>query len=79
MKRIKQRWDIEFPQKKRTTQTLVDNAKLFGKESLRPENANIKAQKNMNWTTEMKIKLAKIDEVERNNGWEFHEKNRNGT
>ena len=71
MKRIKQRWDIEFPQKKRTTQTLVDNAKLFGKESLRPEDANIKAQKNMNWTTEMKIKLAKIDEEERNNGWEL--------
>ena len=71
MKRIKQRWDIEFPQKKRTTQTLVDNAKLFGKESLRPEDANIKAQKNMNWTTEMKIKLAKIDEEERNNGCEL--------
>ena len=25
----------------------------------------------MNWTTEMKIKLAKIDEVERNNGENF--------
>ena len=32
MKKIKQRWDIEFLQKKRTTQNLVDNARRFRKE-----------------------------------------------
>ena len=36
MKRIKQPWDIEFPQKKRTTQNLVGNARRFEKESLGP-------------------------------------------
>ena len=36
MKRIKQRWEIEFSQKKRTTQNLADNARRFKKESLEP-------------------------------------------
>ena len=32
MKRIKTRWDIEFPEKKRTEQNLVDNVRRFAKE-----------------------------------------------
>ena len=65
MKRIKRRWDIEFPLKKRTTQNLVDNARRFEKEILRPgRGANRQAQKNIDWTTEMKIKLVNIDDEE---------------
>ena len=32
MKRIKARWDAEFPDSKRTAQNLIDNAKRFRKE-----------------------------------------------
>ena len=32
MKRIKSRWDFEFPHSKRSAQNLVDNAKRFKKE-----------------------------------------------
>ena len=32
MKRIKARWDAEFPYSKRTAQNLIDNAKRFRKE-----------------------------------------------
>ena len=67
MKKIKQRWDIEFPKKKRTTQNLVDNARRFRKEILKPGGgANIQARKNIDWTTEMKIKLVKTDDEEQN-------------
>ena len=46
MKRVKKRWDIEFPQKKRTAQNLVDNARQFEKESLGPGvGANIQPKK----------------------------------
>ena len=65
MKRIKRKWDLEFPESKRTTQNLVDNARRFKKdgwgniaereepmeEQATPENNN----KQLNWTTEMKI------------------------
>ena len=48
MKWIKQRWDIEFPQKKkkkRTAHSLVDNTRRFEKESLGPGvGANMQAQ-----------------------------------
>ena len=48
MKRIKQRWDIEFPRKKRTMQNLVDNARRFEKKIFRPGGgANIQAQKHI--------------------------------
>ena len=41
-------------------QSLVDNARRFEKEILRPGGGtNIQAQKNIDWTTEMKIKLVK--------------------
>ena len=32
MKRIKTRWDLEFPESRKTTQNLVDNAKRFNNE-----------------------------------------------
>ena len=64
MKKIKQRWEIEFPQKK-SRQDLVDNKRGFGNKSLGPGGgANMQAQKNTDWTTEMKIKL---DDKERKN------------
>ena len=67
MKRIKQRLDIEFPQKKKAVQNLIDNARQFEKESLGPEedNANLLAQRDMDWNFERKIKLVKIDDEER--------------
>ena len=69
MKRIKQRWTIELPQQKRTVQNLVDNAIRFEKESLGPgRGSNLQIQKNIDWTTEMKIKLVKIDDEERSKG-----------
>ena len=53
-------------------QNLVDNVKWFEKESLDPgEDANLQAQKNMDWTTEMKIKLLKIDNEEWSKGRGF--------
>ena len=33
MKRIKRRWDLEFPESKRTAQNLVDNARRFKNEA----------------------------------------------
>ena len=67
MKRIRRRWDIKFPQEKITTQNLVDNTRWFENEILRPGGGtNIQAQKNVDWTTEMKMKLLKIDDEERN-------------
>ena len=46
-------------------QNLVDSVRRFDKESLDPgEDANLQAQKNMDWTTEMKIKLLKMDNEE---------------
>ena len=72
MKKIKQRWDIEFLQKRRTTQNLVDNVRRFEKESLGPGGgANVQAQKNIDWATEMKIKLIKIDDEEQSKGRGF--------
>ena len=72
MKRIRRRWDIKFPQEKITTQNLVDNARWFENEILRPGGGtNIQAQKNVDWTTEMKMKLLKIDDEERNKGRGF--------
>ena len=41
MKKIKTRWDIEFPEKKRTEQNLVDNARRFAKEGWGDEEQTI--------------------------------------
>ena len=75
--RIKHRWDTDFPQKKekkkkreRTSQKLVDNARQFKKETLRPGvGANIQTQRNIDWTTE--IKLVKMEDEERSKGRGF--------
>lgn len=70
MKGTKQQW--EFPQKQRTTQNLVDNARLFEKEILgTEEDAYWQVQKNMNWTTKIKIKLVKIGNKKKSKGREF--------
>ena len=48
---------------------MVDNAKRFEKESLGPGGgANLQVQKNIDSTTEMKIKLVKIDDEEKSKG-----------
>ena len=49
MKRIKDRWDSEFAEKRRTAQNLVDNASRFEKEGWGGEivrNQTTKMQKN---------------------------------
>ena len=76
MKRIKQRWDTEFPLKKWTTQNLLDNTRRFEKESLGSGGGpNRQTQKYIEWTryltTEMKMKLVKINDEERHNGRGF--------
>ena len=45
MKRIKDRWDGEFPEKRRTAQNLVDNASRFEKEGWGGEIVRSKATK----------------------------------
>ena len=56
-------------------QNLVENARRFEKEILRPGgDANIQVQKNIDWTAEMKIKLLKIDNEERSKGRGFMER-----
>ena len=75
MKRIKTRWDIEFPEKKRTEQNLVDNARRFAKEGWGDEEQTItqvvEVHKNIEWSTEMKIRLIQTDEEERKKGRGF--------
>ena len=74
MKRIKERWDGEFPKKRRTAQNLVDNASRFEKAGWGGEivrNQTTKMQKNTEWNTEMKIRLIITDEEERHKGRGF--------
>ena len=75
MEHIKRRWDLEFPESKRTAQNLVDNARKFKKvgwgnmaeqeelmaEQATPENNN----KQLNWTTKMKIDVVRMDKDEK--------------
>ena len=68
MKRIKDRWDDEFPGKRRTAQNLVDNVSRFEKEGWGGEivrNQTTKIQIHTQWNIEMKIRLIIIDEEER--------------
>ena len=65
MKRIKRRWDLEFPESKRTAQNLVDNARRFKKATLKNNN------KQLNWTTELKIDVVIMDKEERAKGRGF--------
>ena len=82
MKRIKARWDAEFPDSKRTAQNLIDNAKRFRKDGwgnqLEQEeeveqvvNEVSENQKQLEWTTEMKISLVVMDNEERSKGRGF--------
>ena len=82
MKRIKARWDAEFPDSKRTAQNLTDNAKKFRKEGwgnqLEQEEEAEKVvnevgenRKQLEWTTEMKINLVVMDNEERPKGRGF--------
>ena len=48
-------------------QNLVDNARRFEIENLRPG----RGQNKIDWTTEMKIKLVKVDDEERSKGRRF--------
>ena len=64
MRRIKERWDLEFPHKKRTAQNLIDNARRF-------ENERITGKSNMEWNTDLKLELLQIDGEERKKGRGF--------
>ena len=81
MKHIKLRWDLEFPESRRTAQNLIDYAKRFQKEGwgnigeqeepiveqTTPENNS----KQLNWTTKMKIDVIIMDMGERAKGRGF--------
>ena len=80
MRRIKQRWCIAFPNDNRTAQNLTDNAKRFKKEGFGRENNNqdeeVQIQPEnirtgLEWTTEMKVTLVRLDEEERGKGRGF--------
>ena len=83
MKRIKERWHQEYPEKQRTAQNLIDNAKRFAKEGwgrVQEDSVNSEAQKrdtqskNVEWTTEVKVRLVQIDDEERKRGKGFMER-----
>jgi hypothetical protein len=81
MKRIKVRWEVEYPTIRRSSQNLIDNARRFGKEGWGRHNDNVneihvesttnQKGKNLDWNTEMKIILITIDEEERAKGRGF--------
>ena len=61
MKRIKERWDKEFPNNKRTAQNLTDNARMFTKEGWLEERKDLQQLNdkdetagNIEWTMDMK-------------------------
>ena len=81
MKRIKQIWDLEFPESNRTAQNLLDNARRFKKEgwgniAVREDLGTGQAipeinNKHLDWKTDMKINLVIMDEEERVKGRGF--------
>jgi len=84
MKRVKERWDAEYPHNRRTAQNLTDNARRLKKEgwgrqieiinrTMEQQNQQPGDQqrKSLEWTTEMKVTLIKIDEEERRKGRGF--------
>ena len=75
MKRIKVRWDQEFPRKKKTAQNLVDNARRFKLEASAngrsDQQDGVVATKKIQWTTDMKVHLTVIDQEERQKGRGF--------
>ena len=83
MRRVKERWDAEYPGIARTAQNLIENARRFKKEGWgRPveidnrDEMEVQQQMNNNrtsleWTTEMKIVLVTLDQEERAKGRGF--------
>ena len=87
MKRVKGRWNTEYPASRRTAQNLIDNARRFKKKGWgRPaelenrDETEVQQQtqvvgeqqrKSTEWTTEMKMVLVMLDEDERPNGRGF--------
>ena len=87
MKRVKGRWNTEYPASRRTAQNLIDNARRFKKKGWgRPaelenrDETEVQQQtqvvgeqqrKSIEWTTEMKMVLVMLDEDERPNGRGF--------
>ena len=73
MKRIN-RWNLEFRESRRTAKNLVDNTRRFKKgwgnivepeEPMRDQATIAKNNKQLNWTTEMKIDVVTMDKEER--------------
>ena len=83
MRRVKERWDAEYPGIARTAQNLIENARRFKKEgwgrSFEIDNRDeVEVQQLLNnnrtsleWTTEMRIVLVTLDQEERANGRGF--------
>ena len=80
MKRIKDRWDIEFPLRRQiTAQNLCDNARRFRKslgtqavmQKTSDNRESVTKDKNLQWTLEMKVALVQIDTEERQKGRGF--------
>ena len=82
MRRVKQRWDAEYPEHPRTAQNLIDNAKRFKREGipapiliqeeLQPEPVDqIPERRNLEWTLDMKVTLVTFDREERAKGRGF--------
>ena len=81
MKHIKRRWDLEFPESKRTTQNLVDNARRFRKEGwgnmaereepMAEQVTPVNKNKQLNWTTKIKIDVVITNKEEKANGRGF--------
>ena len=75
MKRIKTRWDLEFPESTRMAQNLVDTAKRSQKEGwgnigeqeepIVEQTTSENNSKQLNCTTEMKIDVVTMDKEER--------------
>ena len=72
MKRIKVRWDQEFPSKKKTAQNLVDSARRFrlgtSANGRSDQQEGVVATKKIQWTTDMKVHLIVMDQEERQKG-----------
>ena len=83
MRRVKERWDAEYPGIARTAQNLIENARRFKKERWRrpvkiDNRDEVEVQQQMNnnstsleWTAEMKIVLVTLDQEERAKGRGF--------
>ena len=89
MRRVKERWDAEYPGIARTAQNLIDDVRRFKKEGWgRPVETDnrdeVEVQQQMNnnrtsleWTTEMKIVLVTLDQEERAKGRGFMKRVKN--